>query len=162
MEETVAANWQAVTVWDSQEEAALQDAVLIFQRLSISVRSIQFSVPSLFLSPVLCILQASCDACKGILLWMNSLVVLRFGRKWSPFYTPGGARTQFRESPIFSFEFVFQSHAISNHRSFSVRFIGAYQPFSSLRIQLTQRSEPNNRDPSQGIFILRLPFVHHI
>ena len=48
--------------------------------------------------------------------------------------------------PIFSFEFVFQSHAISNHRLFSVRFIGAYQTFARLQVQFTPRSEPENRD----------------
>ena len=39
--------------------------------------------------------------------------------------------------PIFSFEFVFQSHAISNNRWFSVHFIGAYHIFARLWIQFT-------------------------
>ena len=125
--ETVTADSQTLTVWDSQKEAALQYAVAIFHRLSVPFKSpVQF----LCLSPLLWILRGLYILRKNYSGW------IKFGRNWSLFI-PGRGGGHPRTLYLFVRICFFQSHAISNHHSFSVRFIGAYQPFAQLQIQFT-------------------------
>ena len=79
----------------------------------------------------------------GARIWLNDNKALTFIQKCY-FWIIATEKTF--TFPIFSFEFVFQAYAISNHRSFSVRFIRAYEPFASIRIQFTQGNETKNRD----------------